>query len=98
MPKDLEKYLKQLQKNANDLNGTSDVRFDQMFTDKFMNKHTKFSTLNQFAEASNFDFNDFDNIPQEKLDDFVNQNTNFNDWNQMISEGMSNYIDNKLFS
>lgn len=96
---ELENNLKQLQKNAETLEDTKSVSFDELFNDSFMSEHTNFSNLEEFFEAGNFNVNsneDFEAIPDSKLDEHVSKSTNFSSWQDMLDEAVKEFTIRKL--
>lgn len=92
----LNELQNDLQEKANkveNLNGTRQIAFNDLFTDELMQNKTRFKNIESFLELldikSSEDLNDF---PQEKLDIFVNENTDFSNWNEMRQYAVTNYI------
>ena len=95
---EVQKKLDDLTKNIESLNN-SEVRFDKLFNQSFMNKYTKCETIDDFFKSGGFlleSEDDFKNIPEKKLDDHVKKNTTFNSWEEMISEASNLYISDKI--
>lgn len=86
---DLQEKVNKIEK----LNGTHQVAFDDLFPDELMQNKTHFKNIESFLELlgikSSEEFNDF---PQEKLDIFVNENTDFSNWSEMQQYALKNYI------
>ncbi|MCT1174455.1 hypothetical protein EFL96_09530 [Lactococcus lactis] len=92
---DLENMLDK----ARDLDGENDVIFSDIFTESFLKNHTGFSSLEDFADASRFDWTtpkSFEAIPNDELDIFVRKNSQFNSWEEMLETASSEYIQNQL--
>ncbi len=94
----VQKELDKLQKNAERLNGTNEIPFDELFTASFMTKYTKFGTINNFFDATPFDSSNLDEIDESELDVFVQQNTTFPNWQEMLGEASEIWTKNQLFS
>lgn len=61
----------------------------ELLNDDFMKENTKFDSLDAFAEASPFNWDSqeaFESIPEDELDKFVNENTDFSSWKEMATE------------
>jgi len=72
----------------------------EILNDRFMNKHTKFSSLEEFIEKSGFDFSSeesLDAISSEALDAFVRQNSEFGSWEEMLGDALSELMRSKIF-
>ena len=83
------KELENLQKKVSEAEGTHDVTFEQLFNEKFMKEHTKFSSIEKFFETGGFEASsneDFDKIPVAELDKYVSQNTEFPNWEEMLGK------------
>lgn len=82
-----------LQKVSDNIdNLTSDVEDNGIdiqvaFNKKFMQKHTSFSTIEDFLRAGNFSL-DLDNISLFDLDTYVSKSTTFSDWQEMIDTAL----------
>lgn len=65
------------------------TRLTDLLNDDFMKENTKFDSLDAFAEASPFNWDtqeDFESIPEDELDKFVDENTDFSSWHEMATE------------
>lgn len=95
----LNKLQNDLQEKANkveNLQGTHEVNFDELFTNELMQSKTHFKNIELFLTALDIKSNEeFNNLPQEKLDTFVNKNTDFSNWNEMLQYATTNYINRK---
>lgn len=84
---ELSKQLKQMERKAKELNNLK-VDFKDMFTEKFMRENTSFSSLQEFADASGFDWStteSFEAIPDDDMDKFVSSNSKFSSWSDMLN-------------
>lgn len=96
-----EKKLDQMQKNAEKIEGDNQVPFKDLFNPKFMQKHTKFNSFDSFLEASPFTVKtqeDFDAIPKDEFDTYINENTSFDSWNDMFTTARNDWIEKQIFS
>ena len=81
------------------ISGEHTVSFEELFTDDFIKRNSRFTDIAEFWNNSEFDFQtqeDFDSIPEKDLDQYVNQNTTFNSWEEMINEASSIYFSKLL--
>ncbi len=70
----LQKQLKQMEKNAKELDKTTSVPFDELFTPSFMRKHSAFTTFDELLAAGNFSVDsqeDFEAIPDDVFDNHI---------------------------
>lgn len=95
----LRKRLQEMQNGVKELGDQKNVPLTDLFTPAFMSKYTSVSTLDEFCEKSGFNFSskeDFENIPQEDLDEYVRSISNFSNWNDMLDNAVRIYISKKL--
>ena len=91
--------LKSLSQKVQELEGTHTVSFDKLFTESFMEKHTDYSSFDEFLKAGNFVVNsqeDFEAIPDDVLYQYVSQATDFGSWEDMLSKATNEYLSSKL--
>lgn len=75
---EFEKELDKLSKQINNISGN--IPLDELLNDDFIRKHTQFANLYEFLDYGGFVINseeDFDAIPQEKLDEHTAKTTDF---------------------
>jgi len=75
------------------------VQFTDLFTESFMRKNTKFSSIEEFFEQSSFEVKtaeDFSGIDSSELDSFVGQNTEFDSWESFSTVASKEYAIQKL--
>ncbi len=95
----LEKELKQLQRNAEKLNQTKQVSFEELFTKSFMQKYTSFSSIDELLSAGGFSVEtneDFEAIPDKEFDEHIAASTKFDNWEDMLNEATSQYVSRQL--
>ena len=83
---DLQRNLKKMERKAKSMDGSHSVPFTELFNSKFMKKNTKFSSIEQFVDKSEFDFSNMESINEHDLDNYVKKNTKFNSWDSMKGE------------
>jgi len=97
--KKFQKDLEKMAKKAQELDGEHRVPFDQLFNEKFMRKYTSFNDFDSFLSAG-FDNieteEDFEKIPDEKMDAHVKATTRFDTWEEMLEEATREWIANQL--
>ena len=96
---DLQRDLRRLQQNAQKLSGKKQVSFSELFTRAFMQKYTRYSSLDALLEAGGFQArtnDEFDAIPQKELDAHIAKTTKFKNWEEMLNEATSQYITRQL--
>jgi|GEM_PF-2718404 len=97
---EFESSLEKMQENAENLGGGSDVSLSDLLSNSFLAEHSRFASLEEFTEASGLDFGSsqsFDAIDPVVLDSFVQENSSFANWQEMINEAVLCYLGEKLF-
>lgn len=99
--KDFSRALKRMGSNAQSMNGTSNVDFNDLFSTEFMKKYTNKTDIYEFIEASNLDVHsqeDFNAVMQTNdWNHYVKRNTRFNSWHEMYEKALGEYTFNNLF-
>jgi len=96
---ELKNELKRIEKAAKDLEGTHSVNMNELFIPSFMSRYTNFSSFDEFIEASGFTVNsqeDFESIPDAEMDKYVQANTQFASWQEMLDKSVEEYTVRKL--
>jgi hypothetical protein len=96
---EVHKKLKQLSDNAKKLDGEHNIPFDVLFNNKFMSRHTNFSSIDDFIKDSGFEVSsqeDFAKIPDTEWDIYVRSNSRFQDWSKMMEKATAEYVAKQL--
>lgn len=96
---DLINKLDDIAENAQSLEGTQSVSFDELFNSSFMKKYTKMADIDDFFSGSGFVINsvdDFDKLNQNKLNDWVKEHSSFNTWKDMFEKAIHEYTIKRL--
>ncbi|KSU10844.1 hypothetical protein LMG8526HA_02018 [Lactococcus lactis] len=91
--------IKNLQKNLKKVSGLHSYDVSEILNDSFINENTNFQTLEKFVESSGFDWSSkesFEAIPDEAMDKFVNDNSRFSSWTDMMTTASQNLVAKKL--
>ncbi|TQQ81870.1 hypothetical protein [Halonotius roseus] len=75
------------------------VPMEEMFPPEFMKMYTQFESFDQFLEESTWTVEsqeDFEAIPESEFDDYVDQTTEFPQWQTMLETGGKKYLQRKL--
>lgn len=96
---DFEKQLTELSQNAQAVSGEHQYSFNEIFTSDFMRQHTNHETIEDFLtdspeKISNTE--DFEKASDEILDNFVNEQTDFKTWEDMLATASQELIARKL--
>ncbi|MCF7618562.1 MULTISPECIES: hypothetical protein [Bacillus] len=93
--RNFERKLEKMQQKAKELEKGQEVQLNDLFTDSFMKKNTKFSSLDEMFDKSPFTIEnqqDFESIPDDLWDNFVRENSKFLNWGEMQQEAKNLYI------
>lgn len=96
---DLEKELTEMAQRAEELDGTHEVPLNELLPRTFMQKHSRFSSFDQFLDESPFTVEtseDFDAIPNAEMDTYVSSVTDFDSWEDMLDEATQEYVSRKM--
>ena len=84
---DALKDLKRMEKNAKKLNNTeTTVPLNEIVNNKFMQKNSKFQSLDDMVEKSGYELKDFGEI--EEVDRFISSNSKFSSWQELYDEAI----------
>lgn len=78
---------------------SGEVPFDELFHEMFMKQFTPFDSINEFFEESPWSVEsdeDFEDIPERELDEFVRNNTKFKSWKHMSRIATEKYLERHL--
>ncbi len=90
-------FLQDLEKKVSNIGGV--IPFSKLFDNSFLTKHTTFSSVDEFFDSGGFDFEseeEFDAIPEDKLDAHVKNNTDFSTWKEMLDQAAHDYAEKEL--
>lgn len=96
---ELSKKLDQLSKNASELDGTHNVSMTDILTPSFISKHTRFADADELFEASGFKCDtkeEFEAIPEDKLDEFIRSVSSFESWQDMLGTAVQKWAAKKI--
>lgn len=94
----LSKKLNELKESAESIQGTQ-VPLGELLTPGFLAKHTRFLSEDEMFEASGFNVEtaeDFEKIPDDEWNNFIEQNTPFATWSDMLSAAAAEWTRKKL--
>jgi hypothetical protein len=90
---------KQFLNRLEELSNPQQVSFAELFTQDFMRSYTQFQSFELMLEASDFSVEsaeDFLAIPETEWDQFVNQKTQFSNWQEMQKTAAAELMKKKL--
>ncbi|ELZ93023.1 hypothetical protein C440_12016 [Haloferax mucosum ATCC BAA-1512] len=72
-----------------------EVTLVDLFPSSWVETHCDATSIGEFVEESGFEVSDqesFESIPSHKWDRYVDSNTEFDDWQAMLSAGVERYV------
>lgn len=88
--KEFGRKLDDLSKKAEALNGEHQVPIN----DEFVQKHSNFSSMSELLEIGGF--SSIEEADDEKFDQFISDNTDFDSWNDFLDNFAADYVRNQL--
>ncbi len=91
--------LKDLQRRAQNLDGTHSVPVSELLAPSFMQRYTNFATFDAMLAASGFKAetkDEFEAIPDDKWDAFIVSATRFSDWQSMLTKAGEEWAKKQL--
>lgn len=96
---EVEKALKEVQKEIDEVAGGKFVKFKELLTDEFMSKHTSHNSMEQFFDRSPFEVKtqeDFNRIEENELNAFTKETTNYDSFHEMLQHAGTLYMKKEL--
>jgi len=96
---ELQDELNRLAQNAEELDGTNEVPFDELFPPAFMRQYTDAENIDEFIEQSQWPVEsqeDFRAIPEDEFDQYVSEHTLFSSWEAMMDKAGEEYVSRQL--
>jgi|ERR1051325_8535534 hypothetical protein len=96
---ELQKKLKDLSDRAQELDGEHKVSLSEVLTNSFISKHTAFQSAEAMLEAAGFKVEsqeDFEAIPQDKMDAYIRTISKFQNWQEMLGEAAQEWAARRL--
>ncbi|ELZ99414.1 hypothetical protein [Haloferax sulfurifontis] len=72
-----------------------EVTLADLFPSSWVESHCQAASISEFLEESGFavaDQDSFESIPTHEWDRYVESNTEFDDWQEMLSAGVERYV------
>ena len=96
---DIMQSLDNLAKKAEELSGSREVTFAELFSDEFISSNTNATTMNEFLGNSGFDVSSTESflaIPDEDWNRYVMENSDFESWEDMQRAAAAEYYRNQF--
>lgn len=95
----LQRKLNDLQRRAQNLNGTHSLPVSELMTPDFMRRYTNYANFDAMLEASGFKAEtkaEFEAIPDDQWNAFIARVTRFQDWQSMLNEAGKEWATKQL--
>lgn len=95
----LRSKLNQIANAAQELDGQKQIPLSELLTDDFIRKNTSFTNVDDLFSKSGYKVEskeDFEAIPEDEFNEFIKNNTDFNNWKEMLEVALKVYVSNKL--
>lgn len=92
---EMKRKLHDLCTRAERLHGEHEIDFNDLFPTDFVRRFTDFLTLDELFAASGFKIEstaDFEKIPTDQWDTFIQRNTLFGSWQEMQEKAMGEWM------
>lgn len=96
---ELSNKLQKMQKAAQELGGTHEVKMSDIFPAAFMHRYTQFDNFDELLDKSGFKADtqeDFRTIPDNGFDEYICKVTSFDSWKAMLDAGTKEYVMKKM--
>lgn len=96
---ELQRRLRNLQREAKNLDGRHEVPFDELFSAAFMRRYTTFASIDDMLEQSEWTVEsaeDFYAIPDGPWDSYVAKTTQFENWVDMYETAGHEWMEKKV--
>jgi len=93
------KELERMKRSIEEISGSHNIPYDDLFTSEFMQKHTNFKSIHEMIQSSGFPIKsseDIENIPDDEWSGFIQKNTSFTNWKEMIETAGHEYFAKKI--
>jgi len=96
---EIQRKLKDMSNKAKELDGAHSVSLSEVLTPAFISRHTRFSDADELFDAGGFSFesqDEFEAIPEDKLDAFIQSESLFTSWRDMLETASKEWTAEKL--
>ena len=91
---EIQRNLDRLARNAEALDGTHEISFDELFPDAFIRRHTNYPSLTAMVDASGME--NPEEFSGEAWNAFVIAHSQFESWEAMQQEAVGEWTARKL--
>lgn len=91
--------LKKLSKNLEELGNKKSIGLYELMSDNFVSKHSKYKSFDELLSSSPFTVEtaeDFEAMPDDEWDSYINQNTDYDSWKEMQVKAFEYYAKKQI--
>lgn len=81
------------------MNEPNEIPFEQLFTQEFMQLYTEFESFEALLESSQWEVEeqeDFEAIPEDDFDSYVDEHTDFPSWEVMYQTAAERFLERQF--
>ena len=96
---ELQKKLEEMHRKAEELDGGHSVPISELLTPEFLAGCSSFSTVEELFDASGFEVEspeDLEAIPDSDWEWFIQQNTSYTSWSEMLQNASQAWAFKKM--
>jgi len=96
---ELQRRLEEMSNKAKEIEGEHSVPVTDLLTPEFLSDCSAFSTVEELFEASGFNIKsqeDVEAIPENQWEWFIQQNTSYTSWSEMLQAAGAIWARNKM--
>jgi hypothetical protein len=96
---ELQEKFSDLSNRLEDLNGTHNIPINDLLTPVFLSGCSAFESADQLFAMSGYELNsqdDFNAIPEEDWVRYINKNTSFTGWQEMLQAAAAMWVKNRM--
>lgn len=90
----LQRRLRELERNARALEGSNKVPIDELLPDSFVSRHSRFPSASAMLAAGGVE--DESDLTSDAWNEFIRQETTFGGWQEMCQDAASEWTRRKL--
>ena len=93
--KEVHEKINDLKRRVERLDGERAVAIDELLTTAFLNNCSEFSSVDELFRNSGYKVeprNDFAAVPDDKWDEFIKTNTNYENWQEMLKAATTVWV------
>jgi hypothetical protein len=97
--KELQKKLQDMSDNAKALDGEHSLSIDQLLSEEFLGKCSRFHSSDELIADSGLEMNtaeDFDGPLSEGWNSYIRENTSYSSWKDMLTDAGKEWVTRQM--